>query len=90
MVTKDGTWKEKFPTAYRTKNKDISIDGDKKKRCPICGKARSLIVYAKPQNINEHDSYLYNVQRCSNCKYVHIIPLTEYGNKKDDKNTINN
>jgi hypothetical protein len=75
---KDGTFKTKLPTTYRTskKNKNKSVDGDIRKKCHICGKNGKLIVYAKPKPINEHDTALYYISRCSNCQYIHLVPAT--------------
>jgi len=76
MVTKDGQLKTKLPTQYKRK-KDISIDGNIRKICPVCNnKKKTLIVYAKPQNINEHDPSLYHVTKCSSCKYLHLDPIS--------------
>jgi hypothetical protein len=74
-MNKDGQVKTKIPTSYRNK-KDVSIDGDQKKKCPSCGKPKSLIVYGKPKAINEHDPNMYYLKRCNFCKYVHITPAT--------------
>ena len=76
MNNKNGQVKTKLPTSYKSK-KDVSIDGDKKKKCPTCGKQNALIVYSKPKPINEHDPHLYYIKRCTNCKYVHVTPASQ-------------
>lgn len=74
MTNKDGQFKTKIPTAYRTK-KNVSIDGDIRKRCPSCNKNNKLIVYNKPQSVNEHDTTLYTMSKCTHCKYIHLVPI---------------
>ena len=83
MVTKQGTWKAKIPTQYKTKNKNVSIDRDQKKKCPVCGKANKLIVHAKPQYINEHDPNMYHVSKCLNCKYIHLVLVAQEEENND-------
>jgi C4-type Zn-finger protein len=76
LVTKDSTYKTKIPTIYK-KKKNISIDGDIRKQCPVClSKKGTYIQYAKPQTVNEHDGTLYYVSKCSKCKYVHLDPIS--------------
>jgi C4-type Zn-finger protein len=88
MVNKDGQFKTKIPTAYK-KKKNISIDGDIKKQCPVClSKKGTYIEYAKPQTVNEHDGTLYHVGKCSKCKYVHLDPISVEPKEEEQEENV--
>ena len=85
VIKKSSQYKTKIPKAFKTRDPNTSIDGDKKKKCPICAKTRSYIAYAKPQNINEHDCTLYYVSKCNSCNYIHLEPVRQEQREQQEK-----
>jgi len=73
MTNKQGSTKTKLPTQYKTKNKNVSIDGTQElRRCPNCNKRKLLIKHQY-----EKEGKYYKYSRCSNCAYSNYIPLKE-------------
>lgn len=81
MVTKDGQFKTKLPTQYKTNNKKkiiIEKEGSKLNyqkniKCFVCGKRKMEKYYEK---IVE-DGRLYKVKTCNYCNYSNYILINE-------------
>lgn len=75
MVNKQGSYKTKLPTQYRSKSttkkkKVLKKEGDKLNytivKCPVCNK-RKMQKYDFKQEINNE---LVHINECKNCKFI--------------------
>jgi hypothetical protein len=86
LVTKQGTWKAKLPTQYRTSNnkkKILKQEGDKLDyqitKCVVCAKKKM-----EKYNMKDPKGELVTINKCKNCKYTNASVVTVSWNSDGD------
>lgn len=80
MVTKQGSYKTKLPTQYRTnksKKKIIKQEGEKINyqiiKCVICAKKKM-----EKYDLKDPKGNVVTINKCKNCKYMNSSVVTMY------------
>ena len=82
MVTKQGSYKAKIPTQYRTKKskkKVLKQEGEKFnyeiKKCVICGKKKM-----ERYDLKDQKGAVVTINRCKSCKFINSSEVIAYHN----------
>ena len=78
MVNRDGQFKTRLPTQYRTKKskkKILKKEGDKLNyqiiKCVVCGKKKM-----EKYDLKDENGEIVTINKCKNCKYTNASVVT--------------
>jgi hypothetical protein len=93
LVNKDGQFKVRLPTQYKTnksKKKILAKEGDKLDyqiiKCVICNKKKM-----EKYNLTDEKGQFVTINKCKNCKYTNasVVTVSSYPSDGDDQYSVN-
>jgi hypothetical protein len=91
MVNRDGQFKTRLPTQYRTnksKKKILKKEGDKLNyqiiKCVICSKKKM-----EKYDLKDPNGQTITINKCKNCKFTNASVVQAFTSEGDDQYSVN-